>query len=214
MKIELWGLAAGLGVGAAISFGFFVPYGSGLINPDAARAERQSPMIAPCEERLTPLKSQLEDLKAELAEVGDEFDRLERKRVELEGQPFDWPEDVGKSSRRPAVETLVSAAILASGDKLQVISWDCDEYPCVFAIKGRSQRYFDSFVASLTERGFSGTERLVRSARPPRPARGYVWTMGYWDSYYGSDKLRDRVSSRMDALMKPIMEPPRPDDDG
>lgn len=212
MKAELWGLVGGLVAGAVFTFGVFVPFGYQMMTPQKVD-EAPAPMIASCEERTQSVREEIAAMKEELAGLAEAYSRSEQMRQTLVGEAIPWPEDAGSASKQESVELLVNSAIRESGEKLEVLSWSCDEYPCVFAIKGRSERYFDRFMSALTARGFVGIERLVRQAKAPRPAKGYVWTVAYWDSAYGSDALRDRVSLRMDGLMQPVMEPRRADDD-
>ena len=212
MKAELWGLVVGLVAGAVFTFGVFVPFGYRMVANNQPTTE-SAPIIASCEERTSPLREQIAVVKTELAGIGDTYAQSQQTKSTLLGNAIPWPEAAGASSKKEAVELLVSSAVRESGDKLEVLSWSCDEFPCVVTLKGKRERYFDRFMEALTTRGFDGMERLVRRVELPRPQRGYVWTVGYWDASFGSEALRDRVSLRMDALMGPVMEPPRSEDD-
>ena len=206
MRTELIGLGTGALVGLVVSWGVIAPWLTRTFTNVPPAIHQESVSSGPCEARMAPLRQKRDALLGEWKALAPKVLASKTFRTSFEGQKFPWPEDVSSVFRKPAVELLVNGAIERSGERLEAVTWSCDEYPCVVVLEGRRQRYFDAFLAALTERGFLGVEILTRGTQTVEGATRYVWLLSYWDEASGSEALRDRVSVRMDAMMAPYME--------
>jgi hypothetical protein len=113
-----------------------------------------------CPERKTALQAELGALRREREALALTARMLEAQRVEREGNPVPWPEDPGDLA--PAVfEAALRASLEASGEA-ELVSLDCEEYPCIAAVLSTTTRDngdvpmtpFEGLVEQLTERGY------------------------------------------------------------
>ena len=200
---ELIGLTIGLVLGAIVSWFGIMPWVEASVRVQSELPT--SPIIAPCDVRLDPLRERIDTLKSEFAALAPQWNDAQQKLRTLEGNGMKWGDDVPNSFREESTKTLLSSAIKDSGERASLLTLDCTEFPCVAIIEAKRTSDLERFYAALTERGFAHIETLGRSARRQTGNRFHLMLLAYWPEEMLNKRQRERVGYRMDELMTPIL---------
>ena len=200
---ELIGLTIGLVLGAIVSWFGIMPWVEASVHVHSELPT--SPIIAPCDVRLDPLRTRIDALKVEFADLDSQWSDAQQKLRTLEGNGIKWGDDVPNSFREENTKTLLSSAIKKAGDRTSLLTLECTEFPCVAIIEARRESHLERLYGTLTERGFEHIETLRRSARRQAGNRYYLLLLAYWPEEMLDKSQRERVGYRMDELMTPII---------
>jgi len=205
VRQELTGLLVGACVGGVMAWLFAIPWAIVTFQVVSDPLLDRS-FIAPCDERRGPLVARRNKLFSELKALATDLSAAEALSKKLMREQTLWPKEVSETYQRGSVEAMVTGAIARSESRVVATEFQCEEFPCVVTLEGLREKGFTAFLEALKERGFSGVELLVRSVKRPRPHGGFVLVLAYWPDEVGSERLRGRVSTRMDEVMADYME--------
>lgn len=202
-KRELIGLTIGLVLGAIVSWFGIMPWVESSVR--VLSELPTSPIIAPCDVRLDPLRERIDALKSEFTALDSQWSEAQQKLRTLEGNGIKWGDDIPNSFREESTKTLLSSAIVNSGERASLLTLDCTEFPCVAIIEAKRASDLERLYASLTERGFAHIETLRRSVRRQTGNRFHLMLLAYWPEGMLNELQRERVGNRMDELMTPVL---------
>ena len=200
---ELIGLSVGLLLGALTSWFAVMPWVEGLVQLQAQIPN--SPMIAPCDVRLDPMRARIDALKEQRSIQQAAWNTAQERSLLLDGNGVLWDDNIPKSFNEESVKTLMTSVITSAGARVSLLQLDCTEFPCVSVLEAKRQSELDTMYGTLTERGFEHLETLRRSARRQNGNRRYLMLVAYWPQEMLKKAQRDRIGYRMDALMTPLI---------
>ena len=179
-----------------------MPWVEGLVQLQAQIPN--SPMIAPCDVRLDPMRARIDALKEQRSIQQAAWNTAQERP--LIGRKWSaWDDDIPKSFNEESVKTLMTSVITSAGARVSLLQLDCREFPCVSVLEAKRKSELDTMYGTLTERGFKHLETLRRSARRQNGNRRYLMLVAYWPQEMLKKAQRDRIGYRMDALMTPLI---------
>jgi hypothetical protein len=190
--------------GVVMTWGVIVPTITAELE---AMTEGVDPMIAACDDRLVPLEKQLQQVTKDRDTQSHVVNELRASVKHLDGTPVSWDKVSSTVFQEEMIRVLVESALEKTKNRLTLLQYSCEEFPCIVVVEGRQKRYFDAFLEALTERGFEGLEILNRSAGLPGSRSRTVWMVTYWDALEAPSSIRVRITHRMDQLMEALMDP-------
>ena len=148
---------------------------------------------------------QRDKLLAEIETLRPQWEKASKVRLDLEGAPIPWPEDVAEGLKPASVKKEVETTVQASKDALTIEGWHCDEFPCIVAITSKRKRYLDDAMDSMTKRGKGSLRFFSRSARQGESPKRHMVVFTYWKGE-PTDAMRKRIAWRMDQIIATFMD--------